>query len=57
VDLKPVSSATAGSETLADGRKRFWVKHEVLKDVTPVALLLATALLIVIDLMHFCRGG
>lgn len=57
MDLKPVSSATAGSETLSDGRKRFWVKHEVLKDVTPVALLLATALLIVIDLMHFCRGG
>lgn len=34
-DLKPVSSATAGSQTLSDGRKRYWVKHDVLKGVTP----------------------
>jgi hypothetical protein len=33
--LKPVSSAQSGVETLADGRKRYWVKHEVLKGVTP----------------------
>ncbi len=37
-ELKPVSSAPAGSETLADGRKRLWVKHEVLKGVTPTML-------------------
>lgn len=37
-ELKPVSSATTGSETLADGRKRLWVKHEVLKGVTPAML-------------------
>jgi len=37
--VKPLSSATAGSETLADGRKRFWVKHEVLKGVTPAMLI------------------
>jgi hypothetical protein len=37
-ELKPVSSATAGSETLADGCKKFWVKHEVLKGVTPAML-------------------
>jgi hypothetical protein len=30
-DLKPMSSATAGSETLPDGRNRYWVKHSVLK--------------------------
>jgi DAPG hydrolase PhiG domain len=37
-ELKPVSSARAGSETLADGRTRLWVKHEVLKGVTPAML-------------------
>lgn len=36
--LKPISSATAGSETLPDGRKRYWVKHDVLKGVTPAML-------------------
>ena len=36
-ELKPVSSASAGSETLADRRKRFSVKHEVLKGVTPAS--------------------
>lgn len=36
--LKPVSSATAGSDTLADRRTRYWVKHEVLKGVTPAML-------------------
>jgi len=34
-EFKPVSSATAGVETLTDGRKKFWIKHDVLKNVTP----------------------
>ena len=34
-ELRPASSAQSGVETLADGRKRYWVKHEVLKGVTP----------------------
>jgi len=33
--LKPVSSARAGIETLKDGRKKIWIKHDVLKNVTP----------------------
>ena len=33
--LKPPSSASSGVETLNDGRKRYWVKHSVLKNVTP----------------------
>ena len=33
--LKPVSSARAGVETLNDGRKKYWIKHDVLKNVTP----------------------
>ena len=33
--LKSPSSASAGVETLNDGRKRYWVKHSVLKNVTP----------------------
>jgi hypothetical protein len=37
-DLKPISSATAGSETLPDGRKRYWVKHSMLKGVIPPML-------------------
>jgi DAPG hydrolase PhiG domain len=37
-ELKPASSATAGSETLPDGRKRYWVRHDVLKGVTPAML-------------------
>lgn len=36
--LKPVSSASTGVETLNDGRKRFWIKHSVLKNITPVML-------------------
>ncbi len=32
--LKSVSSAESGLETLTDGRKRYWVRHEVLKGVT-----------------------
>jgi hypothetical protein len=37
-DLKPISSATAGGETLPDGRKRYWVKRSALKGVTPPIL-------------------
>lgn len=33
--LKPVSSAVSGRDTLPDGREKFWVRHEVLKGVTP----------------------
>jgi hypothetical protein len=33
-----VSSASAGVETLSDGRKKYWIKHSVLKNVTPVML-------------------
>jgi len=36
--LKSPSSASAGVETLNDGRKRYWVKHSVLKNVTPQML-------------------
>jgi hypothetical protein len=36
--LKPVWSAQSGVETLADGRKRYWVKHEALKGVSPSML-------------------
>ena len=37
-DLKPFSSATSRSETLADGRKRYSVKHDVIKGVTSAML-------------------
>lgn len=37
-ELKPVSSAPAGWETLPDGRTKLWVKHEVVKGVTPAML-------------------
>jgi len=37
-ELKPISSAMVGSETLPGGRKRYWVKHRVLKGVTPPML-------------------
>ena len=33
--LKPVSSADAGVERLADGRTRFWIRHDLLAGVTP----------------------
>jgi hypothetical protein len=36
--FKPESSATAGVETLDDGRKKFWIKHDVIKNVTPAML-------------------
>lgn len=33
--LKPVSSADSGIEVLADGRHRFWIRHDIVKGVTP----------------------
>src|SRR6185369_12541496 len=33
--LKPVSSADSGIEVLADGRRRFWIRHDIVKGVTP----------------------
>ncbi|MFL5936209.1 MAG: DAPG hydrolase family protein [Gaiellaceae bacterium] len=37
-ELKPVSSARAGSEVLEDGRLKFWIKHDTIKGVTPAML-------------------
>ena len=36
--FKPMSSASAGVQTLNYGRKKFWVKHDVLKNVTAALL-------------------
>ena len=36
--FKPASSASAGVETLDDGRKKLWVRHDLLKNVTPQML-------------------
>lgn len=33
--LKPLGSATYGQDMLEDGRQRFWIRHEVLRGVTP----------------------
>lgn len=33
--FKPVSSANAGVEILKDSRKKYWIKHDVLRGVTP----------------------
>ncbi|MFN2377799.1 MAG: DAPG hydrolase family protein [Candidatus Binatia bacterium] len=33
--LKSYGSAASGFDELPDGRTRFWIRHEVLKDVTP----------------------
>jgi hypothetical protein len=33
--LKPLGSAEYGVDTLADGRTRFWIRHEVIRGVTP----------------------
>lgn len=37
-ELKPISSARAGSEVLDDGRMKFWIKHDVVRGVTPAML-------------------
>ncbi len=36
--LKPVSSADSGAETLPDGRTRYWIRHDLLRGVTPAML-------------------
>src|SRR5262249_24883249 len=33
--FRPARSASSGVETLDDGRRKYWVKHDVLKNVTP----------------------
>jgi hypothetical protein len=33
--LKPVASADAGVERLPDGRTKFWIRHDVIRGVTP----------------------
>lgn len=37
-ELKPISTAKAGSEVLDDGRLRFWIRHDIVKGVTPAML-------------------
>lgn len=37
-ELKPLSSARVGVDTLDDGRRKFWVQHDVLRDITPSML-------------------
>lgn len=36
--LKPVSSADTGVETLPDGRMKYWIRHDVVRGVTPSML-------------------
>lgn len=33
--LKPLNSADTGVETLPDGRTKFWIRHDVVRGVTP----------------------
>jgi len=33
--LKPLGSAECGAERLADGRLSYWIRHEIVKGVTP----------------------
>ena len=33
--LKPLGSAQTGVDQLPDGRDRYWIRHEVVRDVTP----------------------
>jgi len=37
--LKPTSSASAGVEILKDGRKKFWIKHDLLRTSAQFILL------------------
>lgn len=34
-ELKPVSSADSGVDHLPDGRTRYWIRHDVVRGVTP----------------------
>jgi hypothetical protein len=36
--LKPLHSADTGVERLADGRTRYWIRHELIRGVTPAML-------------------
>ena len=36
--LKPVSSADSGVDHLPDGRTRYWIRHDVVRGVTPAML-------------------
>jgi hypothetical protein len=36
--LKPLGSAQSGAERLPDGRVSYWIRHDVLKGVTPTML-------------------
>jgi hypothetical protein len=36
--MKPLESAETGREVLPDGRVKFWIRHEVLRGVTPIML-------------------
>lgn len=33
--LKPLSSADTGVERMEDGRTRFWIRHDIVRGVTP----------------------
>ena len=33
--LKPLGSATCGAERLADGRLSYWIRHDIVRGVTP----------------------
>ncbi|QYK45254.1 MAG: hypothetical protein KF794_00600 [Xanthobacteraceae bacterium] len=33
--LKPVSSADTGVEIMADGRTKYWIRHDIVRGVTP----------------------
>ena len=33
--LKPLASADTGIETLADGRTKYWIRHDIIRGVTP----------------------
>lgn len=37
-NLKPLNSADTGVEQLADGRIKYWIKHDLLRGVTPAML-------------------
>jgi hypothetical protein len=36
--LKPLGSAETGADVLPDGRRRFWIRHDIVRGVTPAML-------------------
>lgn len=36
--LKPLNSADTGVETLPDGRTKYWIRHDIVRGVTPAML-------------------